>query len=288
MSPPDRNRSDDDETPGGEAEELPDLLELPEPSASVTAFWESVGIDPVLISLPGGSGLTLRHHHQVDADIEDSAVAGSDGEQTAEPDQADDAACTLEPDPEAEDREDSEEEQEGVAQPRVGWNRTGVVQGEGTEIEPRFLGNGAYLYLFRTPAALVAFVRSDAPHALTDAPAWQTVREAPDLDPTPQLLNRYELDLVVDIARAGSDGWGKQEQQTLLLAGELARDASAFCVLPEVQAMLAPGSPLDALDDDLRAGGLRARWRLRRYNADQIALSWRRIVREIGTKAELR
>lgn len=144
-----------------------------------------------------------------------------------------------------------------------------------------FLGANGRPYLFREPAGLVAFVRGGEPHDLADLPEWERVRAAAALDVTPQLLNRYELDLVVDVARAGADGWGDAERQLLLLAGEIARELASYTGRTVVQELLAPGSPLDALDDDLRRGGLFARRRLRRYPGEQIALGWRRVVREL-------
>lgn len=155
------------------------------------------------------------------------------------------------------------------------------------EQEPVFLGRDETVYLFRSPEGLVEFVRGDAEHDLTRLETWSTVRDAgDDLDVTPQRLNRYELDVVVDIARAGAAAWGDAERETLLLAGEVARDVAYYAERADLLAMLAPGSPLDDLDDALRSSGLLARRKLRRYNGDQIALSWRRIIRELETLVE--
>jgi hypothetical protein len=45
---------------------------------------------------------------------------------------------------------------------------------------------------------------------------------------------------------------------------------------------------LDELDDDLRQTGFMARRRLRRYTPEQIALGWRRVIREIDGVVDLR
>jgi hypothetical protein len=154
---------------------------------------------------------------------------------------------------------------------------------EEAEEVPVFLGSGGAIHLFRSPKGLVDFIRSDAPHDLSAVESWDSVRAAVDLEVVPQRLNRYELDLVVEIARAGASGWGDSEREVLLLAGEIARDMAYYTERADLLAMLAPGSPLDDLDDDLRAPGRFSRRKLRKYNPDQIALSWRRIVRELET-----
>jgi len=298
-----------DEVVDASAEEQDDaaqLIDLPEPGSTATDFWEGVGIDPVLISLPGGTGVTLRCYLDVDAeDREQDGDEPAHGDDPADEDQ-DESASDDDDDNDNELVDDDEKDEADVANdvdaidgsPKATGDsdaagkpvvrRSGKVEGESTSIEPRFLGHDGTILLFATAEALVAYVRSDASHRLTEAPGWAKVRKATTLDPTPELLNRYELDMVVDIARAGADGWGEQERQTLVLAGELARDAAAFCGLADMQAMLGPGSPLDALDDDLRKSGFLAKRRLRKYNPDQIALSWRRIIRELGTVVQHR
>jgi hypothetical protein len=204
-----------------------DTTGLPDPSDTAVAFWEGVGIEPVLLCLPRGTGYTLRHYRPTPEDDE-------------------------------------------------------------VEEQPVFLGTNGRVYAFAAPESLIAFVRSDEPHDLSDVAEWAQVRTVEDLDVTPQKLNRYELDLVVQIARAGADGWADRERETLLLAGEVSRDIAAYAELPSVQESLSPGSPLDELDDDLRQTGFMARRRLRRYNPEQIAIGWRRVVRELEAVVDLR
>ncbi|MCA1657219.1 MAG: DNA primase, partial [Actinobacteria bacterium] len=71
-------------------------------------------------------------------------------------------------------------------------------------------------------------------------------------------------------------------------AGEIARDLAKYAELPDVLAALAAGSPLDALDDDLRDGGFLARRRLRRLNPETLAIGWRSVVSRLGAAVEFR
>ena len=70
--------------------------------------------------------------------------------------------------------------------------------------------------------------------------------------------DRYELDLVVENLRGGRDAW---DADLLISAGEVARDLAYALRLEAVRTALAPGSPLDDLDEALRAG---TEWRGRR------------------------
>ncbi len=154
---------------------------------------------------------------------------------------------------------------------------------EGTE--PLFLGNDGVAYVFRSTEGLVDFIRSDEPHDLTELDGWDDVRSAPDIEVTPDEMGSYQLDLVVTMLRAGPDSW---DPELLVLAGECARDLGKYAELPDVLAALAPGSPLDSLDDDLRNGGLLARRRLRKLNGDTLAIGWRSVISRLAAAVEFR
>lgn len=151
--------------------------------------------------------------------------------------------------------------------------------------EPVFLGAEGVAYAFRTPEGLVDFLRSEEPHDLSEIDGWDDVRTADEIDVTPDEMGIYQLDLVVTMLRAGADSW---DPEVLVLAGECARDLAKYAELPDVLAALAPGSPLDALDDDLRNGGILARRRLRKLDGDTLAIGWRSVISRLGAAVDFR
>ena len=88
---------------------------------------------------------------------------------------------------------------------------------------------------------------------------WSQLRErltADDIVPDP--ADKYELDLVVENLRGGADSL---DYGLLIQAGEAARDLAYATRLEAVISALAPGTPLDDLDEAIRAadasGGIR-------------------------------
>ncbi|GAA0229933.1 DNA primase [Cryptosporangium japonicum] len=180
---------------------------------------------------------------------------------------------------EYEDDSDDEPEDEDVDEEEAG--RARVAAGEEEAV---FLATDGKLHLFRDAASLVAFVKSPAVHDLLGGDTWAELVETitPDLV-VPDDEDRYELDLVVENLRGGRDVW---EGDLIVGAGELARDLAYALDLPEVDASLAPGSPLDDLDEALRAKGFFARRKLRRIGAEQAALAWRSVIGRISSSVE--
>ena len=105
------------------------------------------------------------------------------------------------------------------------------------------------------------------------------------------LEDRYELDLVVENLRGGHDTW---DLPLLIAAGEVARDLGHALRLKPVILALAPGSPLDDLDESLRkaeSGGMSGylgRRRLRKIGAQQASLGWRSIIGKISAAVDWR
>ncbi|MFI7541130.1 DNA primase [Actinoplanes sp. NPDC049599] len=280
-------------------------------------LWDEVRISPVEIAMPGGVGLTLRAYRlaseltptEIEADEDDpfdareraaaaraaeeegvivddefaalvaegdagskserkpdGTVTTEDGEVVAEPDPADFAD---EPE-EAAEKEDEEADEE----------------------VPMFLSHRGKLLTFKTPESLVSFIRSGAPHDLAQLDTWPTVAErvqSSDIDPAPD--DRYELDLVVENLRGGHDTW---DLPLLIAAGEVARDLGHALRLKPVILALAPGSPLDDLDESLRSaesggmGGFFGRRKLRKIGAQQASLGWRSIIGKISAAVDWR
>src|SRR5262249_49162474 len=148
------------------------------------------------------------------------------------------------------------------------------------------------IYLFHNPEKLIEFVRSEAEHDLTQLDTWDDLveRVTPD-DVVPVPDDTYELDLVVENLRGGADAW---DTALILRAGELARDVGFALRMPVVINAMATGSPLDDLDEALRAAdkggfsGLLARRRLRKIPAQQSALAWRTVIGRISAAADWR
>jgi hypothetical protein len=157
---------------------------------------------------------------------------------------------------------------------------------------PSFLTANDRLLLFHDPANLVAFVRTNAEHSMAAVSDWWRVRRhvrvehivASDDD-------TYELDLVVENLRGGTDAW---VPSLIIKAGEIGRDLGYALQLDLVASALAASSPLDDIDDALRnatLGGWRAvvaRRRLRKVPAQQTALAWRTIIGKISAAVDWR
>jgi len=150
--------------------------------------------------------------------------------------------------------------------------------------EAVFLATDGRLHLFRSAEGLVEFVRSGAEHDLVEVDGWaDVVRELQPGHVDPDEEDSYELDLVVENLRGGHDTW---DADLLIAAGEIARDLAFALKLNDVLAALAPGSPLDDLDEALRNGGFLARRRLRKIGAEQAALAWRSVIGKISAAVE--
>jgi hypothetical protein len=197
-----------------------------------------------------------------DAELEESAADAQDTDEEAEADEA-----------------EEEEEEEAAAEPEP-------------EEVPAFLGHRGQLFLFRSPEALVNFVKSDAEHDLTQLDTWEDAKARISVaSVVPADDDRYELDLVVENLRGGRDAW---DSDLLISAGEVARDLAYALRLEAVRTALAAGSPLDDLDEALRAeanggvGGFFARRRLKKIGAQQAALGWRTIIGKISAAVDWR
>jgi hypothetical protein len=166
---------------------------------------------------------------------------------------------------------------------------------ESTEPEevPVFLAERGKLLLFRSAEGLVDYVRGTHDHELAQLDSWAELRErieAEDIVPLDE--DRYELDLVVENLRGGHDA---VDPELIIQAGELSRDIGYALRLQAVINALAPGSPLDDLDEGLRAvetGGFRsffARRRVRKIEAQTTAaLGWRTVIGKISAVVDWR
>ncbi|MFG1839093.1 DNA primase [Micromonospora sp. NPDC049175] len=292
----------DDTTNAAEPEEA---AETDGPSASIDrSLWDELRIDPVEISLPAGTGFTLRAYRpasaltptdvterdqddpflarrQVVEEEDDETVVILDedlAEEFAESDE--DESTRRRADGKAEDEAEGDEADEDVPD-----------EADDEEV-PVFLSHRGKLLLFKTPESLVSFIRSGAPNDLSQLDSWNELAERVEpADIVPLDEDNYELDLVVENLRGGHDTW---DSTLLIEAGEIARDISYALRLPAVLDMLSAGSSLDDLDEALRAtanGGIGAflgRRRLKKIGAQTASLGWRTIVGKISAVVDWR
>ena len=281
-----------------------------------TEFWGALAIDPVEIALPSGSGFTLRAYRssadvegtdiserepdedpfarpssaydeddlpefdedeltrqalgdEAEEDDEDEETAGSDRGKRGE--KADDTSVDLEP-----ITDDADEADGGDAE---------AAEADGEEV-PVFLSHKGKLLLFKSAEGLVDYVKSGGPSDLAQLPEWSELAATLSVDEVePADDDTYELDLVVENLRGGHDAW---DPNLVLSAGEVARDLAYALRLDGVLTMLSPGSPLDNLDEALRAasaggvGGFLAKRRVRKIGAQQASLGWRTVIGKIS------
>ncbi|MFD0785813.1 DNA primase [Micromonospora azadirachtae] len=280
----------------------PEEADTDRPSANVDrSLWEKVGIDPVEIALPAGTGFTLRAYRPAreltptdvtERDQDDPFLARR---QVIE-EEDDDTVVILDEDVADEFAASDEEDERRRAADAEGADEEETAEDtaeEATEEEvPAFLTHKGRLLLFKTPESLVSFIRSGAPNDLSQLDSWQELSERVEpADIAPLDEDTYELDLVVENLRGGHDTW---DPTLLIEAGEVARDLSYALRLPAVLDMLSAGSSLDDLDEALRAsvnggvGGFLGRRRLKKIGAQTASLGWRTIVGKISAVVDWR
>jgi hypothetical protein len=293
-------------------------------SAATDALWTDVRVQPVEIALRSGVGYTLRAYRPStevrDPDTSNreddfptprsAAERTADDEDAEEPVEIDEAELTAQAlaagrgddddgeraddDIDDEDTDRDDEDAAGADEEEADEEEAEAEEAAEPEDIPVFLAEDGKLLLFRSPEGLVEYVRgSGADHELAQLDTWDELRERiePE-DIVPLDEDRYELDLVVENLRGGHDVW---DPTLIIQAGEVARDVAYALRVNAVMTALAPGSPLDDLDEGLRtveAGGFSsffARRKLRKIDAQTTAaLGWRTIVGKISAVVDWR
>jgi hypothetical protein len=296
------------------AEPAADETESDRP-ASADELWKAVRIDPVEIALPKGVGYTLRAYRPVTeltptdvSDREEDAFPDrprpaeetdeaefdefDDEEADETDDELDDEADSDEDEDEDEDDEEADDEDEEDDEEEDEDEEDEAVAAAEPEEVPVFLGQAGQLYLFRSAEGLVEFVRSGAEHDMNQLDTWpELVEKITVEDVVPVDEDTYELDLVVENLRGGRDAW---DANLVIQAGEVARDVGYALRIDPIIAALSAGSPLDDLDDALRAtesGGLGsffARRKLKKIGAQAAPLGWRTIIGKISSVVDWR
>jgi hypothetical protein len=289
-----------------------DEKDVAESGVSGRGLWDDVRISPIEIAMPGGVGLTLRAYRraseltptEIEIDEDDPfearerAAAARAAEEEEEIVDEEFAALVAEGDTGSKagrtsDRTVTTEDGEVVEEPDESDFAEEPAEDEAADEEvPVFLSHRGKLLTFKTAESLVSFIRSGAPHDLAQLDTWAKVAgrvQSSDVDPAPE--DRYELDLVVENLRGGHDTW---DLPLLIAAGEVARDLGHALRLKPVILALSPGSPLDDLDESLRAaenggmGGFFGRRKLRKIGAQQASLGWRSIIGKISAAVDWR
>jgi hypothetical protein len=229
-----------------------------------------------------------KNDSPADEDLDDADTTAAESDAESDDDVAELEESGDEDDEESEDDEDDESEDD---EEEAEEEAEAEEEPEPEEV-PAFLGHRGRLFLFRSAEELVAFVKSDAEHDLTQLDTWESAKTritVSSVVPTDE--DRYELDLVVENLRGGRDAW---DSDLLISAGEVARDLAHALRLEAVRTALSPGSPLDDLDEALRAdanggvSGFFARRRLKKIGAQQAALGWRTIIGKISAAVDWR
>ncbi|MFF5118356.1 DNA primase [Dactylosporangium aurantiacum] len=300
-----------------------------ERSAQADAMWSDVNIQPVEVALPKGVGYTLRayrlsteltpteldeeeddfailHRREADVDDEEVVILDEHAELFVEDEPApakskkksdddeDEVLAKDDSDDEADEADDEDEadEVDAEAEAEDEGDEADEADEEEPEEVPAFLSHRGKLLLFRSVEGLVEFVKSDAEHDLRQLDTWSSLQtRITAASVVPKDEDRYELDLVVENLRGGQDAW---DSDLLIAAGEVARDLAYSLRLEPVRTALAPGSPLDDLDEALRAAagggvsGFFAKRRLKKIGAQQAALGWRTIIGKISAAVDWR
>ncbi|MEU5156960.1 DNA primase [Glycomyces sp. NPDC021274] len=263
-------------------------------SAETDKLWNEMSVDPVELHLGKDSGFTLRAYRMsdtlpggkakaepepaADEDDEDAAPLGKHAEKDDEatPEDAD------APEPDAADFADDEDKAD---------EEEDALDATPEEV-PVFLTRKGKLLVFREADALVAYVKEHDDHDLAVIEEYAELQERLSTDDIVcDEDDTYELDLVVANLRGGQESW---EPELLIKAAEVGRDLGYALKNESVLNSLAPGSPLDDLDETFRIvvdGGLRgklAKRRLKKNDSQQAAIAWRGVIAKINDHVEWR
>jgi len=266
-------------------------------SAETDKLWNEMSVDPVELHLGKDSGFTLRAYRMSDT------LPGAKAKAAVEEDDAVEDEETSEdeaPGAHAEQEEAAAPEDEDAPEPDAADftddeapadDDEDALDAEPEEV-PVFLTRKGKLLVFREPEALVAYVKENDDHDLAAIEEYAELQERLSTDDIVcDEDDTYELDLVVANLRGGQESW---EPELLIKAAEVGRDLGYALKNDSVIASLAPGSPLDDLDETFRVvvdGGLRgklAKRRLKRSDSQQAAIAWRGVIAKINDHVEWR
>ncbi|MEU6246396.1 DNA primase [Glycomyces sp. NPDC047010] len=263
--------------------------DAPERGADTEKLWNETGVDPVELHLGKDSGYTLRAYRMSDT-LPGPEAKKDDEEPEEDPDEDEvlDEAVPEDPDADEPDPADFEDDEPEDAEEDDDEDALDAAPEE----VPVFLTRKGKLLVFREPAALVAYVKDNDDHDLAAIDEWDDLKDRVSEDDIAcDEADTYELDLVVANLRGGQEAW---EPELLIKAAEVGRDLGYALKNDSVITALAPGSPLDDLDETFRVvvdGGLKGKFakrRLKRNDAQQAAIAWRGVIAKINDHVEWR
>jgi hypothetical protein len=268
-------------------------------SAETDKLWNELSVDPVELHLGKDSGFTLRAYRMSDtlpgAKSKEAEPAGDEADEDAVEDEAEEAPAGKhaekdEATPEDEDAPEPDAADFADADPAAEDDED-ALDAEPEEV-PVFLTRKGKLLVFREADALVAYVKENDDHDLAAIEEYAELQERLSVDDIVcDEDDTYELDLVVANLRGGQESW---EPELLIKAAEVGRDLGYALKNDSVVGSLAPGSPLDDLDETFRVvvdGGLRgklAKRRLKKNDSQQAAIAWRGVIAKINDHVEWR
>ena len=249
-------------------------------SAAADKLWNETSVDPVEIHLGKDSGYTLRAY-RLSETLPDRETAADD-----------DVVVPVEDLPEREERPDVAENPEDEDNPAPAESdfldeeeEVDILDATPDEV-PLFLTRKGRLLLFRDAESLVRYVKESDDNDLAVIEEYADLQKRISADAIVcDEDDIYELDLVTANLRGGHDSW---EPELLIKAAEVGRDLGYALRIQSVIDALAPGSPLDDIDEALRVvadGGMRgmfAKRRLRKTGTEQAAIAWRGVIAKIN------
>ncbi|WP_026925477.1 hypothetical protein [Glycomyces arizonensis] len=259
-------------------------------SAAAEKLWNETSVDPVELHLGKDSGYTLRAYRMSDtlpgaAPAEDEATTEESAEEVSE------AGKHAEEQPDvAESPEDEDNEAPSEAD-FLDEEEVDVLDAAPEEV-PVFLTRKGRLLLFRDTESLARYVKESDDNDLAAIDEYADLQKRITADAIVcDEADTYELDLVTANLRGGHDSW---EPELLIKAAEIGRDLGYALRIQSIVDALAPGSPLDDMDEALRVivdGGMRgmlAKRRLRKTGAEQAAIAWRGVIAKINAAVDWR
>lgn len=254
-------------------------------SAASDKLWNEMSIDPVELHLGKDSGFTLRAYR-----MSDTLPGAKPAEEPEEPEALEDESAD-EPEAELSEDEDAPEPDPADFEDEADEAEEDALDATPEEV-PVFLTRKGKLLVFREPESLAAYVRDNDDHDLAAVEEYGELQDRLSADDIVcDEDDTYELDLVVANLRGGQESW---EPELLIKAAEVGRDLGYALKNDSIIGSLAPGSPLDDLDETFRVvvdGGLRgklAKRRLKKNDAQQAAIAWRGVIAKINDHVEWR
>ncbi|GIJ72910.1 J domain-containing protein [Virgisporangium ochraceum] len=141
-----------------------------------------------------------------------------------------------------------------------------------------FLARGRRLLLFDSPGSMATFLVTDYNHDLTRLPAWKDIRTSmAQSPPVPDVDDYADFEFILQSLHAAPAEW---VPEPFLVCRDMVLEIGTAFDHRRLLELVGPGTPIDRLDDLLRAvetplPGWRSRRQLRKLDANQLGMHWR-------------